>query len=135
MQFVFVVLCSMMYFYRANNSNAKNAQKWRQGLALSNRGIVSLNLLLHVLFTFFEPVALALDVDDSALMQHTVKNCRSNGHILRRNTVIGAEEKHRKSGSSTTTSATSPKRSRTSNGVEPVKSGFTPFFQPLGNCP
>ena len=38
-------------------------------------------LLFHILFAFFEAVALTLDVDDSAMVQYAIKNGGSNGDI------------------------------------------------------
>ena len=50
-------------------------------IGLFEEGIVSLSLLFHVLLAFLEAIALALDVDDGAAMQNTVKNGRSDGNI------------------------------------------------------
>ena len=45
------------------------------------QGIGNLDFLLHVLFTLLDPVALALNVDNSAMVQHAVKDSGSNGDV------------------------------------------------------
>ena len=49
--------------------------------ALSKQGVDDLLFLLHKLLALLEAVALALDVDDSAVMEHPVKNSGGDGDI------------------------------------------------------
>jgi len=50
-------------------------------LILLEQRIHNLLFLFHKFLSFFEPVALAFDVDDGAVMQDTVENGRGNGHV------------------------------------------------------
>ena len=49
--------------------------------SLFEEGVVSLNFLLHILLALLEPEALALDVDDSGVMEYSVKDSGGNGNI------------------------------------------------------
>ena len=65
----------------------KNAGKQRRGnveksgLPLLEEGIDNVLFLLHVFLSFFESVALAFNIDDSAVMQDTVEDSSGNGDI------------------------------------------------------
>ena len=54
-------------------------------------------LLLHIFFTFFQPVALALDIDDGTVVQNTVEDRRDDGDIGKdlvplRKGLVGSED-------------------------------------------
>lgn len=51
------------------------------GLSLLKEGIDNVLFLLHIFFTFFQSVALALDIDDGTVMQNTVEDRRGDGDI------------------------------------------------------
>jgi len=65
----------------------KNVGKERRGnvlklvLSLLEEGID--NVLLHIFFSFFQPVAFAFDVDDGAVMKHTARIAEANAHICK----------------------------------------------------
>ncbi len=50
-------------------------------MSLLEKGIDDVLLLLHVLFALFQPVALTLDVDDGAMMEHTVEDSGGDGDV------------------------------------------------------
>lgn len=45
------------------------------------QGVDNVLLLFHIFFTLFQPITLALNVDDGAVMKHTIKDGRGNCHI------------------------------------------------------
>lgn len=50
-------------------------------MALLEEGIDNVLFLIHVFLSFFEPVALAFDIDDSTVLQNTGKDSRGDGDI------------------------------------------------------
>ena len=50
-------------------------------LALLKEGVDDVLFLSHVLFSFFEAIDLAFDVDNSTMMQDSIEDGRSNGHV------------------------------------------------------
>ena len=50
-------------------------------LFLLEQCVHNLLFLLHILLSFLESVALALDVDDGTVMQDTIENGQGNSHI------------------------------------------------------
>ena len=81
----------------------KNAGKqWcgnveKLGLSLFKEGIDNVPLLLHIFFTFFQPIAPALDIDDGTVVQNTVEDRRGDGDIGKdlvplRKGLVGSED-------------------------------------------
>jgi len=50
-------------------------------LALFEKGVYNMLFLAHKLLALFEAIALALDVDNGAMMQDAVKDSRGDGHV------------------------------------------------------
>lgn len=53
----------------------------KSGLPLSKKSVDNALFLLHVFFSLFEPVALALNIDDGAVVRDTVENRGSDGNV------------------------------------------------------
>ena len=81
----------------------KNAGKqWcgnveKLGLSLLKEGIDNVLFLLHIFFTFFQPIAPALDIDDGTVVQNTVEDRRDDGDIGKdlvplRKGLVGSED-------------------------------------------
>ena len=51
--------------------------------ALLKQSVYNVLLLLHMLFSLLEPVTLPLDVDNSTVMQDTVKDRRGNSEVCK----------------------------------------------------
>ena len=53
------------------------------GICLVEQGVDSVNLLFHVLFSLLQSVAFALNVDNGAMVQHTVEDGGGDGEARR----------------------------------------------------
>ena len=53
----------------------------KSGIALFKEGVDDVLFLLHILLALLQAVALALDVDNSGVVQYSVEDSRGNGDV------------------------------------------------------